>query len=297
MNKAEVGSVRFFRRMITLVTLAVITILAISLIFVAGNLKKAKTDLDYYKGGGAAGSVMVDNTSVQDGEQNAYETLFPDMYVSRPEEFTRLFDKDRFFYLTFTGGPSLETSKILDQLAALDVKATFFVKGGDSPEGRQILKRIVDEGHTVGIYGYELSKDKVYESVEVYLEDFWKEYQLIYDATGVQPTVFKFQGGTTNSYNALIRQALCSEMVRRGFSYFDWNANSGDLVPGTDAETIAANAILTGGEKQRIFLQMHDCSGGGIAGAKALPKITEHFKEAGYEFRPITNDIMPMAFE
>ncbi len=297
MSKTEVGSVRFFRKVITFVTLAIIIILVASLIFVSGNLKRTRSDLDYYKSGSAAGTVMAEKTGVQEGEAYPYDALFPDLYVNGPKEYTQLFDKDRFFYLTFTGGPSSETEKILDQLNTLGVKATFFVKGGDTEEGKAILKRIADEGHTIGVYGYDLPKDQVYASVETYLDDFWKEFKLINDVTGVKPTVFKFQGGTTNRYNAVIRQELCSEMVRRGFSYFDWNANSGDLVAGTDADTIVANSILTGAEKQRIFLQMHDSAGGGIAGAKALPEIVKHYSEAGYEFRPITNDIKPMAFE
>ncbi len=296
MNKAEVGSVQYFRRMITVITLVIIAVLIVLLLFVSRNLKSVKADLDYYKTQSSVAAVNVEKTSMQDGEIYPYQSLYPDMYVDVPKERTKLLDADRFYYLTFTGGPSTETEKILDTLKKEKVKATFFVYGGDTQEGRAIMKRIVDEGHTIGIYGYESTQSQVYESIDTYLDDFCKEFRVISEATGIKPAVFKFQGGTTNKYNALIRQQLSSEMIRRGFTYFDWNANSGDNFAGETTESIINNAIETGTEKRRIFLQMHDDESCTYT-AKALPEIIKYFQDAGYTFKPITNDIQPMAFE
>lgn len=296
MNKAEVGSVQYFRRLISMITVIIIAVLLVLLLFVSKNLKSVKADLEYYKSQSSVGAVNVEKTSMQDGEVFPYQTLYPDMYVEAPTERTKLYDAERFYYLTFTGGPSEETEKILDTLKKEKVKATFFVYGGDTPEGKAIIKRIVDEGHTVGVYGYELPQNQVYKDIDTYLEDFWKEFKLISEVTGEKPTVFKFQGGTTNKYNSIIRQQLSAEMIRRGFTYFDWNSNSGDNLSGETTESIINNAIQTGSEKQRIFLQMHDNSSC-TSTAKALPEIIKHFKDAGYEFKAITNDIQPMAFE
>ena len=57
--------------------------------------------------------------------------------------------------LTFDDGPSLETTPaILDVLAAYGVQATFFVLGEAVERSPHLLRRIVAEGHTVGLHGY-----------------------------------------------------------------------------------------------------------------------------------------------
>ena len=71
-------------------------------------------------------------------------------------------------------------------------------------------------------------------------------------------------------------------MVRRGFSYYDWNCTGGDSLAGATKDSIVENAIQTGGEKQRIFLMLHSTKANG-ATAQALPEIIDHFRDAGYE--------------
>lgn len=297
MKKAEFGSVAFFRRLIALGTLIILLVLALALILTSNRLGKIKEDLDYYKSNNAAGSVLAESTAVQkDGEHFDYEMMYPDMYVSSPSEHTRLYDAERFAYLTFTGSANEVTESILDALAMYDVKGTFFIYGGESEEAKAVMKRIVDEGHAIGIYAYDQSQKELYSSIDTYMESFHKQFVLIDDATGVKTNIFRFAGGTTNKYNAVIRQPLCAEMVRRGFSYYDWNCTGGDNLAGATKESIVETALATGGEKQRLFMMLH-CTKANGATAQALPDIIEHYRDAGYEFKAITNDIQPMAFE
>ncbi|MBQ7605051.1 MAG: polysaccharide deacetylase family protein [Firmicutes bacterium] len=296
MKKAEFGSVAFFRRIISLGIVIILLVLGLALVLTSNKLDKIKDDLDYYKNNNAVGSVLAQGTGVQDGENFSYEALYPDMYVTPAAERTRLYDAERFAYLTFTGSPNEVTESILDALALKDVKATFFIYGGDTDEGKAVINRIKEDGHAIGVYAYELPQKELYASIETYMDSFYKEFLLIYEATGEKPNIFRFPGGTTNKYNALIRQPLASEMVRRGFSYYDWNCTGGDSLAGATKDSIVENAIQTGGEKQRIFLMLHSTKANG-ATAQALPEIIDHFRDAGYEFRAITNDIQPMAFE
>lgn len=296
MKKAEFGSVAFFRRIISLGIVIILLVLGLALVLTSNKLDKIKDDLDYYKNNNAVGSVLAQGTGVQDGENFSYEALYPDMYVTPAAERTRLYDAERFAYLTFTGSPNEVTESILDALALKDVKATFFIYGGDTDEGKAVINRIKEDGHAIGVYAYELPQKELYASIETYMDSFYKEFLLIYEATGEKPNIFRFPGGTTNKYNALIRQPLASEMVRRGFSYYDWNCTGGDSLAGATKDSIVENAIQTGGEKQRIFLMLHSTKANG-ATAQALPEIIDHFRNAGYEFRAITNDIQPMAFE
>ena len=57
--------------------------------------------------------------------------------------------------LTFDDGPSLETtSLVLDLLRNAEVSATFFVLGEAVESHPDLLKRIVAEGHSLGIHAY-----------------------------------------------------------------------------------------------------------------------------------------------
>ena len=56
-------------------------------------------------------------------------------------------------FLTFNSVPSSNTAKILDILKENNVKATFYITGSliQTDEDRAVVKRIVDEGHAIGI--------------------------------------------------------------------------------------------------------------------------------------------------
>ncbi|ONI87329.1 family 2 glycosyl transferase [Saccharothrix sp. ALI-22-I] len=57
--------------------------------------------------------------------------------------------------LVFHGGPHPRwTSRVLDKLAARDMKATFFVVGAQVNEHPELVRRMVAEGHEVGVSGF-----------------------------------------------------------------------------------------------------------------------------------------------
>jgi peptidoglycan/xylan/chitin deacetylase (PgdA/CDA1 family) len=67
---------------------------------------------------------------------------------------TRLKTSEKLIALTFDDGPSLETTpRILETLARHSVPATFFVLGENVRRHPEIFRRIVSEGHGIGIHG------------------------------------------------------------------------------------------------------------------------------------------------
>lgn len=74
-------------------------------------------------------------------------------------------------YLTFDSGPDDETVAILDALSAAGVKATFFVAGNENPDMQEIYKRIVADGHTLGMHSYSDQYSTIYASEEAFLSD------------------------------------------------------------------------------------------------------------------------------
>ena len=68
---------------------------------------------------------------------------------------TRLPTREKRVALTFDDGPSPETTPaVLDALGAFAVRATFFVLGEAVVKSPDLLRRIVAEGHAVGLHGY-----------------------------------------------------------------------------------------------------------------------------------------------
>jgi len=63
--------------------------------------------------------------------------------------------KDHSIYLTFDDGPgNVMTSRILDILAKDNIKATFFLLGCHIPGREHIVRRIAQEGHSIGFHGF-----------------------------------------------------------------------------------------------------------------------------------------------
>lgn len=67
---------------------------------------------------------------------------------------TRLPSQDKTIALTFDDGPSETTLRVLDVLRQYGMKATFFVLGEAVERHPEALRRIIAEGHAVGIHGY-----------------------------------------------------------------------------------------------------------------------------------------------
>ena len=67
-------------------------------------------------------------------------------------------------YLTFDDGPSANTDRILDILDQYGVKATFFVVGKEGYNDQ--YRRIVQDGHTLGMHSYSHVYRDIYQSVE-----------------------------------------------------------------------------------------------------------------------------------
>ena len=63
--------------------------------------------------------------------------------------------KKQELYLTFDDGPTPEiTPWVLEQLKTYNAKATFFCIGSNVEKHPEILKSIIDEGHTIGNHTY-----------------------------------------------------------------------------------------------------------------------------------------------
>ncbi|HNP93960.1 MAG TPA: polysaccharide deacetylase family protein [Rectinema sp.] len=224
----------------------------------------------------------------------SYQLLYPELCADFMGFNDDLVDS-KMIFLTFDDGPSSSTPAILDILKSHNVKASFFVNGKSSLFAASRLRRIVQEGHAIGMHSYTHQYSLIYDSVENFIEDLNKNYLYIKNTTGICPTILRFPGGSINTYNLKIYQSLSAEVLRRGFIYCDWNVSAGDALKEATAESIIEN-VINGVSLcwEPAFVLMHDNGNNELV--QALPKIIEKLKAEGYSFAALDNTVRPPMF-
>ena len=149
----------------------------------------------------------------------------------------------------------------------------------------------MEEGHTIGIHCDNHDYDKLYASVDTYLEDFEIARQTIFEVTGVESKMFRFPGGSINNYNKMVKEEIVEEMTNRGYIYYDWNASLEDAVRQADPEELIATGIQTTFGRKKVVMLAHDVVyNTGICLEDLLDKLPE------YEMLPLTEEVEPIRF-
>ena len=225
----------------------------------------------------------------------AYQALYPDFYAPQPYSATERIPNT--VYLTFDDGPSARTDDVLAVLAEKNVKATFFVTGKSDEADLERMRKIVQQGHTIGMHSYTHNYSQVYTSVESFLDEFHRNFLQIYEATGVKPTVFRFPGGSINGYDGGFYQEIISEMIRRGFVPFDWNISSEDAASShvLSVDTLVNNVVQNAEGKVRCFVLFHD-SVDKVTSAQAVGPVVDQLRGMGFEFAAILPNTLPVLY-
>ncbi len=130
--------------------------------------------------------------------------------------------------LTFDDGPAECTPALLAVLARHGVHATFFVVGRRVARGRELVRRIAAEGHTVGNHSWSHPDLRTLESDALRVE-LERTSDAIERATGERPSLFRPPYGFTNRNVEAAASALGMRSVLWDVSTDDW------LRPGVEA--------------------------------------------------------------
>ena len=201
----------------------------------------------------------------------------------------------RKVYLTFDDGPSIYTDDILDILELYGVKATFFVVESDDEEYAPLYNRIVEEGHSIGMHSYSHKYTEIYESLDSFKADVEKIRGFIKDKTGVECSLYRFPGGSSNSIGKEHIQEYIAYLDEEGIAYYDWNVSSGDAtgVP-LSVDDIVKNSTLELEKYNSAYILLHDSSTKKNT-VEALPKIIETIQAMeNTEIVPITESSVPV---
>ena len=223
---------------------------------------------------------------------NAWEK-YPELYaIHTPQVMAAAGQKTVYF--TFDDGPSRNTERILDVLKEEDIKATFFVcaQGAAGVDEPAIMKRILDEGHELGLHSMTHDYNTVYSSLEGYLKDLNALNEYIIESTGYHPSIVRFPGGsgTVKASKALMSD-IKAEMARRGYRYYDWDIESGDQTAEVHAPEHLRDKVVNGmDDDERVIVLMHD-SVGPTTTPDALRLAIPLLRERGYAFDKLTAEV------
>lgn len=223
-----------------------------------------------------------------------YQQLYPDMVCEIPVAVST--GDKKMAYLTFDDGPSALTPQVLAILEEYNIKATFFVVTHNNTY-LDLLPEIAAAGHTIGVHSDTHDYKKIYASVDAFLDDFYVAYQIVLERTCVAPTIFRFPGGSINSYNLGCYEDIIAEMLRRGFRFYDWNVSTQDAKNGITPGAVYDNALdgINRYNPTRAVVLAHDSTYMNST-VEALPRLIETLQERGYEFDRLDNSVIPVAF-
>ncbi len=207
-------------------------------------------------------------------------------------EKTLLAQGNKVVYLTFDDGPSHNTDRILDILSQYCIKATFFTVGKTSSEYESMYKRILQEGHTLGMHSYSHDYKSIYSSVEAFDEDFKKIKEHIKSITGYEPTFYRFPGGSSNDVSEIPMENFIRYLNENNVKYFDWNASAGDAEgKNLSAEDMIENILKDVKKKSVSVVLMHDSDSLDTT-VDMLPKLIDSLLDLGAVMLPITDTTM-----
>ncbi|AST05725.1 polysaccharide deacetylase family protein [Anoxybacillus flavithermus] len=127
--------------------------------------------------------------------------------------------------LTFDDGPDpVYTPQLLDLLKKYNVKATFFVVGWKAEKYPHLIKRMQEEGHTIGLHHY-------YHTSNWLLLPLVTEWELERSArvieyiTGARPVYYRPPWGHINIWTLFMQKKY--KIVMWTYILGDWNASLG----------------------------------------------------------------------
>ena len=162
-------------------------------------------------------------------------------------------------YLTFDDGPSkVVTPQVLDILKEYNIKATFFVIGSMAEKSPELLKRIYEEGHTIGNHTFSHIYAYIYKNSTNFINDLEKSNETFRSILGQDyqaNNIMRFPGGSFGSQ----KKSMIKAVVNAGYRYFDWNSLNGDAEGLNLSKEILVNRFIeTTKDKKELIVLMHD---------------------------------------
>lgn len=180
--------------------------------------------------------------------------------------------------LTFDDGPdALGTPVVLDALNELGIQGCFFLIGRNIPGNEKLVKRMVEEGHIVGLHGWEHRWYTPFLPKGVLADNLRREQELVKSVAGCTPLLFRPPFGVTSP-------TIAGAVRRLGLTPVAWSIRSLDTqmhVSGAASVDEWLNGHVISRLHPGAVVLLHDRMMG-IDGL--LRNLAMGVREAGYQF-------------
>ena len=191
-----------------------------------------------------------------------------------PSLLWRMPSDEKVLYLTFDDGPIAgPTEFVLETLAHLSAKATFFCIGKNVVDHPDVYRRIIEEGHAVGNHTQNhLNGWKTNDAV--YLENI-RTAQKYIDSNLFRPPYGRISGFQVE------------QLLQPGYKLktIMWSVLSGDFDLRNTPEQCLGNVILN--SKRGDIIVFHDSEKAQERMRFALPRVLKYFSAKGFQFSKI----------
>jgi len=191
-------------------------------------------------------------------------------------------------FLTFDDGPNEpHTSHILSILEKFGAKATFFVCGENVKKYPETVKKIVSNGHAIGIHTYFHNMRTVLKGGEKLRKEVEQTSDLIFNLTGIRTHLYRSPKGITVPW-------IKPWLSQKGYHTYHWNIMAFDWWQ-PSAQFIAAHIIKRARNKTIVLLHDGDelCAGDRTQTITALPVILENLSTRKFMCIPLTGEYYP----
>ncbi len=192
-------------------------------------------------------------------------------YMGNPE--------DKVLYLTFDCGyENGNTDAILTALKAHDVKATFFVTGHFVETEAELLKRMVENGHTVGNHSYN-HPDITQLDEETFRTELDSVRDKFKEVTGAELSMY-FRPPQGICYSQALKWS-----VEMGYATIFWSTAYKDW--DTEAQPTHEEAMqtITGRTHPGAVVLLHNTS---KTNGEILDELLTKWEEMGYVVKPLS---------
>jgi len=184
--------------------------------------------------------------------------------------------------LTFDDGPSpVTTPRVLEHLARADARATFFVLGEKAERHPDVLRAIVDAGHSVGIHGYAHDRLYAFLSPKAVADDIRRACDVVEHGAGVRVRWFRPPVGQVSPRT--------SEGAKRaGVEIVGWSVRGLDGLRRADPKRVLRR--VERGLVPGAIVLLHDAAERDDytpASVEALPRILEVARLKGLRIVPL----------
>ncbi len=190
-------------------------------------------------------------------------------------------DSEKVIYLTFDCGyENGNTAPILDALKKHDAKGTFFVVGHFLESAPDMVKRMVEEGHTVGNHTYHHLDMSAISDMETFQKEMDDVADKFKEITGEELSpYYRPPQGKCNADNLKKAQELGYCTIFWSLAHVDWNQ---DKQPGRE-ESIEK---LTSRIHPGAVVLLHNTS---KTNGEIMDELLTKWEEMGYKFRPLSD--------